>query len=70
MSVPVGQEVNQMSLIKLPNKIGYHNCGDGFKGDIIKTKKGMYCSLCGKVFPDGVTPLLVKSGMVKKVKKK
>jgi protein-arginine kinase activator protein McsA len=56
-------------LIRMAKVLGCHNCGDGFKGEIIKTKKGIYCSLCGMVFPDGVTPLLVKSGKVKKVNK-
>jgi uncharacterized Zn finger protein len=59
-----------MTLLKLSKVVGTHSCGDGFKGEIIKTRKGIYCSLCGTVFPDGITPLLVRSGKVKKVKKK
>lgn len=59
-----------MTLLKLSKVIGIHSCGDGFHAEIIKTRKGMYCSLCGTVFPDGITPLLVKTGKVKKVKKK
>ena len=56
--------------IILPETLGDHNCGDGFKGNIIKTKKGIYCSFCGQMFPDGITPLAVKNGIAKKVKKR
>jgi hypothetical protein len=59
-----------MSLLKLSKVIGIHDCGEKFKGQIIKTRKGIYCSLCGTVFPKGLTPLLVKNGKVKKVRKK
>jgi protein-arginine kinase activator protein McsA len=50
-----------VSARKFSKAVDCHNCGNGFSGDIIKTRKGIYCSFCGQVFPEGITPLLIKN---------
>ena len=58
-----------MNAGKFSKAVGCHNCGDSFIGEIIKTRKGIYCSFCGQVFPDGLTPMLIKKKIVKKARR-